>query len=57
MALIDGNPRSAGVGAKESSVVTEVTAAAFSSYLAKLEAAIRIMKNISENLRSSISSS
>ena len=54
MALIDGNPRSAGARAKESSVVTEVTAAAFSSYLSKNpEAAIRIMKNISENLRSS----
>ena len=53
MALIDGNPRSAGARAKESSVVTEVTAAAFSSYLSKNpEAAIRIMKNISENLRS-----
>ena len=54
MALIDGNPRSAGARAKENSVVTEVTAAAFSSYLSKNpEAAIRIMKNISENLRSS----
>ena len=54
MALIDGNPRSAGARAKESSVVTEVTAAAFSSYLSKNpQAAIRIMKNISENLRSS----
>ena len=54
MALIDGNPRSAGARAKENSVVTEVTAAAFSSYLSKNpEAAIRIMKNISNNLRSS----
>ena len=49
MALIDGNPRSAGARAKENSVVTEVTAAAFSSYLSKNpEAAIRIMKNISK---------
>ena len=54
MALIDGNPRSAGARAKENSVVTEVTSAAFSSYLSKNpEAAIRIMKNISENLRAS----
>ena len=54
MALIDGNPRSAGARAKENSVITEVTAAAFSSYLSKNpEAAIRIMKNISNNLRSS----
>ena len=54
MALIDGNPRSAGARAKENTVVTEVTAAAFSSYLSKNpQAAIRIMKNISNNLRSS----
>ena len=54
MALIDGNPRSAGARAKENSVVTEVTSTAFSSYLSKNpEAAIRIMKNISENLRAS----
>jgi len=54
MALIDGNPRSAGARAKENTVVTEVTATAFSNYLSKNpEAAIRIMKNISENLRSS----
>ena len=54
MALIDGNPRSAGARAKENTIVTEVTASAFKSYLSKNpEAAIRIMKNISENLRSS----
>ena len=54
MALIDGNPRSAGARAKENTVVTEVTATAFGTYLSKNpEAAIRIMKNISENLRTS----
>ena len=54
MALIDGNPRSAGARAKDNTVVTEVTAKSFETYLSKNpEAAIRIMKNISENLRSS----
>ncbi len=54
MALIDGNPRSAGARAKENTVVTEVTASSFKTYLSKNpEAAIRIMKTISENLRTS----
>ena len=54
MALIDGNPRSAGARAKENTVVTEVTAESFKTYLSKNpEAAIRIMKTISENLRKS----
>ena len=54
MALIDGNPRSAGARAKNNTVVTEVTAASFQTYLAKNpEAAVRIMKTISENLRKS----
>ena len=54
MALIDGNPRSAGARAKENTVVTEVTADTFKTYLSKNpEAAIRIMKTISENLRKS----
>ena len=54
MALIDGNPRSAGARAKENTEVTEVTATSFKTYLSKNpEAAIRIMKTISENLRSS----
>ncbi len=54
MALIDGNPRSAGARAKVNTVVTEVTAKAFVNYLSQNpEAAVRIMKNISENLRSS----
>ena len=54
MALIDGNPRSAGARAKENTVVTEVTASSFETYLSKNpEAAVRIMKTISENLRKS----
>ena len=54
MALIDGNPRSAGARAKDNTVVTEVTAASFQTYLAKNpDAAVRIMKTISENLRKS----
>ena len=54
MALIDGNPRSAGARAKENTVVTEVTAKSFETYLSKNpEAAVRIMKTISENLRRS----
>ena len=54
MALIDGNPRSAGARAKDNAVVTEVTAASFQTYLAKNpDAAVRIMKTISENLRKS----
>ena len=54
MALIDGNPRSAGARAKENTVVTEVTADTFKTYLSKNpEAAVRIMKTISENLRKS----
>ncbi|MFL2794870.1 MAG: cyclic nucleotide-binding domain-containing protein [Paracoccaceae bacterium] len=54
MALIDGNPRSAGARAKENTVVTEVTSNSFKTYLSKNpEAAIRIMKTISENLRKS----
>ncbi|MBH68563.1 MAG: hypothetical protein CMM58_09445 [Rhodospirillaceae bacterium] len=52
MALIDGNPRSAGARAKVDTVVTEVTAESFVNYLRQNpEAAIRIMKTISENLR------
>ncbi len=54
MALIDGNPRSAGARAKENTLVTEVTANSFETYLSKNpEAAVRIMKTISENLRKS----
>ena len=54
MALIDGNPRSAGARAKLNTMVTEVTAEAFVNYLSQNpEAAVRIMKNISENLRAS----
>ena len=54
MALIDGNPRSAGARAKDNTVVTEVTANSFETYLSKNpEAAVRIMKTISENLRKS----
>ncbi|MDC0158813.1 HlyD family type I secretion periplasmic adaptor subunit [Rhodospirillaceae bacterium] len=52
MALIDGNPRSAGARAKGDTVATEVTEEAFLAYLRQNpEAAVRIMKNISENLR------
>ena len=52
MALIDRNPRSAGARAKGDTVVTEVTEEAFLAYLRQNpEAAVRIMKNISENLR------
>ena len=52
MALIDGNPRSAGARAKGDTIVTEVTAENFVNYLRQNpEAAIRIMKTISENLR------
>jgi CRP/FNR family cyclic AMP-dependent transcriptional regulator len=54
MALIDGNPRSAGARANVDTVVTEVTAEAFVKYLQKNpDAAVRIMKNISNNLRTS----
>jgi len=54
MALIDGNPRSAGARAKGDTVVTEVTEESFLTYLRQNpEAAVRIMKNISENLRAS----
>tara|TARA_B100001057_G_scaffold259112_1_gene259306 strand:- start:4371 stop:6164 length:1794 start_codon:yes stop_codon:yes gene_type:complete len=54
MALIDGNPRSAGARAKGDTVVTEVTEEAFLGYLRQNpEAAVRIMKTISENLRAS----
>ena len=52
MALIDGSPRSAGARAKGDTVVTEVTSAAFSQYIENNpDAAIRIMKNLSESLR------
>ena len=54
MALIDGNPRSAGARANTDTVVTEVTADAFVKYLKQNpEAGVRIMKNISNNLRTS----
>ena len=54
MALIDGNPRSAGARAKGDTVITEVTEEAFLAYLRQNpEAAVRIMKTISENLRAS----
>ena len=54
MALIDGNPRSAGARAKVDTVVTEVTAEAFVKYLKQNpDTAVRIMKNISNNLRTS----
>jgi HlyD family secretion protein len=53
MALIDGSPRSASARAKGDTTVTEVTSTAFGQYIKQNpEAAIRIMKNISENLRS-----
>ena len=53
MALIDGSPRSAGARAKGDTIVTEVTSAAFGQYIKNNpDAAIRIMKNLSENLRS-----
>ncbi|MDC2963928.1 HlyD family type I secretion periplasmic adaptor subunit [Gammaproteobacteria bacterium] len=52
MALIDGSPRSAGARAIGDTVVTEVTSAAFSQYIKNNpDAAIRIMKNLSESLR------
>ena len=54
MALIDGNPRSAGARANTNAVVTEVTAEAFVKYLKQNpESAVQIMKNISNNLRTS----
>ena len=54
MALIDGNPRSAGARAKGDTVVTEVTEESFLTYLQQNpQAAVRIMKTISENLRAS----
>ena len=54
MALIDGNPRSAGARANADTVVTEVTAEAFVKYLKQNpNAGIQIMKNISNNLRTS----
>ena len=54
MALIDGNPRSAGARANSDTVVTEVTAEAFVKYLKQNpDAGVRIMKNISNNLRTS----
>jgi len=54
MALIDGNPRSAGARANVDTVVTEVTAEAFVKYLKQNpDTAVRIMKNISNNLRTS----
>ena len=53
MALIDGSPRSASARAKGDTTLTEVTSTAFDQYIKQNpEAAIRIMKNISENLRS-----
>jgi hemolysin D len=53
MALIDGSPRSASARAKGDTTLTEVTSTAFGQYIKQNpEAAIRIMKNISENLRS-----
>ena len=53
MALIDGSPRSAGARAKGDTIVTEVSSAAFGQYIKNNpDAAIRIMKNLSENLRS-----
>ena len=52
MALIDGSPRSAGARAIGDTVVTEVSSAAFSQYIKNNpDAAIRIMKNLSESLR------
>jgi hemolysin D len=52
MALIDGSPRSASARAKGDTIITEVTSAAFDQYIKKNpEAAVRIMKGISENLR------
>ena len=54
MALIDGNPRSAGARANVDTVVTEVTAEAFVKYLKQNpDTAVQIMKNISKNLRTS----
>ena len=52
MALIDGSPRSAGARAKGDTVLTEVTSAAFGQYIKNNpDAAIRIMKSLSETLR------
>ena len=54
MALIDGNPRSAGARAKGDTVVTEVTEEAFLGYLRQNpEAAVRILSliHISEPTR------
>ena len=54
MALIDGKPRSGGARANADTVVTEVTAEAFVKYLKQNpDAGVRIMKNISNNLRTS----
>ena len=52
MALIDGSPRSASARAKEECVLTEVRSDAFEQYIrTKPDAAIRIMRNLSSELR------
>tara|TARA_Y100000590_G_scaffold457805_1_gene611207 strand:- start:2557 stop:4284 length:1728 start_codon:yes stop_codon:yes gene_type:complete len=52
MALIDGSPRSASAKATEDCVVTEVRSDAFEQYIrSKPDAAVRIMKNLSTQLR------
>jgi hemolysin D len=53
MALIDGSPRSASVRSKGDSVITEITADEFKDYIKNYpETALRIMRTISEHLRS-----
>ena len=53
MALIDGSPRSASARATSDSVLTEVRSDSFEQYIkSKPDAAVRIMKNLSSQLRS-----
>jgi HlyD family secretion protein len=53
MALIDASPRSASVRSKGDSVITEITADEFKDYIRNYpETALRIMRTISEHLRS-----
>lgn len=53
MALIDGSPRSASARAKSDSALTEVRSDSFEQYIkSKPDAAVRIMKNLSSQLRS-----
>ncbi len=53
MALIDGSPRSASARATSDSILTEVRSDSFEQYIkSKPDAAVRIMKNLSSQLRS-----